>query len=58
MRTVEQYRHIAERCRKLGHQATPPDWRGVLESIAQTWEKLANLREGDLKAAQDDDHLR
>jgi hypothetical protein len=50
MHTVEQYRRNAEQCRRVAQEATPPDWGIVLEDMARTWEKLAKLREDDLKA--------
>jgi hypothetical protein len=44
MHTVQEYRHHAEECRKLA-LSVKLEWRATFEQMAQTWEKLAKLRQ-------------
>jgi hypothetical protein len=49
VRTVEEYRHNAEECRKLAQQLSKPDDRKALEMMASAWDRLAAQREHDLQ---------
>jgi hypothetical protein len=50
MQTVEQYRKNARDCRELAKRADQTDGdRQTLERLAKAWEKLADLRERDIK---------
>jgi len=49
MRTVEEYRQLAEDCRKLAIKLANPDDRRALEMIATSWDRVADQREGALK---------
>jgi len=46
MRTDAEYRTHAEKCRELACMNGPSD-KKILERMAQTWEKLADLRKRD-----------
>jgi len=46
MGTVAEYRTHAEKCRELAFMNGPTD-KKVLEWMAETWEKLADLRKRD-----------
>jgi len=48
MRTVEDYRKRAQECVELAQKARANE-RPVLLEIAQTWIKLANAREAELR---------
>ena len=48
MRAVEEFRTYGEYCRLLARQADKPEYKKVLEEMAQMWEKLAKHRERDL----------
>ena len=49
MQAVAEYRQHAEECRRLAKlMAVPPD-RNAFEEMAETWEVLAQLREGDIE---------
>jgi hypothetical protein len=48
MRTITEYRRHAEECRRLARQTAGPADRRALEELAETWERLAKLRERDL----------
>jgi hypothetical protein len=49
MRAVAEYRKHAEECRKLAMLTTVPDDKDAFEKMAQTWEMLARLRQGDIE---------
>jgi hypothetical protein len=49
MRAVAEYRIHAEECRKLAKLMAVPADRNAFEEMAQTWEILAKLREGDIE---------
>jgi hypothetical protein len=44
MQTVAEYRTHADKCRELASLITTPIEKKILEEIAQSWEKLAELR--------------
>jgi hypothetical protein len=44
MRTVIEYRKHAEKCWELANFTTEPADKRTLERLAETWEKLADLR--------------
>jgi hypothetical protein len=50
MRFVAQYRSQAKECRKLGKRTVSPDDKLIFELIAQSWERLADLRQRDIEA--------
>lgn len=54
MRIVAEYRRNAEECRKLAKLLTKAEDKRALEQMAETWEKLAVLRERDLIPDLDD----
>jgi hypothetical protein len=47
MRTVAEYRIPADKCRELANLITTPTEKKILEEMAQSWEKLADLRKRD-----------
>ena len=47
MRTVAEYRTHADKCRELANLVTTPTEKKILEEMAQSWEKLADLRKRD-----------
>jgi hypothetical protein len=47
MRTVTEYRKHAEKCWELANFTTEPTNKEILERLAETWEKLADLRKRD-----------
>jgi hypothetical protein len=47
MRTVTEYRKHAEKRWELANFTTEPTNKEILERLAETWEKLADLRERD-----------
>jgi hypothetical protein len=50
MHIVEQYRKNARDCRELAKRVDQSDGdRQTLERLAKAWERLANLRERDIK---------
>ena len=49
MKVVARYRQNANAYRKMAAHEPRQDDRKTLETIAQAWEKLANLRERDLE---------
>ena len=49
MRAVAEYRKHAEECRKLAKLMAVPADRNAFEEMAQTWEILVKLREGDIE---------
>jgi hypothetical protein len=53
MRAVEEYRSYAEYCRVLAKQTDKPEYKELLEEMAQMWEKLAKQRERDLEPEPD-----
>jgi hypothetical protein len=46
-----QFRANAQDCRKMARQSVSPAMRRLLESIAQTWELMAQDRENPERAA-------
>lgn len=42
---VEQYRHHAQECLRLGDMMTIPERRAILVSMARTWHQLAQVHE-------------
>ena len=46
MRTVAEYRAHAEKCREQAFMNGPTDEK-ILQGMAETWEKLADLRKRD-----------
>ena len=49
MRKLEEYKKHAKDCRALAAKVTQPDDKLTLEEIAKAWEKVAALREDDLR---------
>ena len=49
MRAIAEYRKHAEECRKLAKLVTVPVDKNRFEQMAQTWEMLAKLRQGDIE---------
>jgi len=50
MRKIEEYQQPAKHCRALAARTTtPPEDKVTLEEIAKAWEKVAALREDDLR---------
>lgn len=47
MRTVAEYRIHADKCRELANLIPTPTEKKILEEIARSWEKLADLRKRD-----------
>jgi len=45
MKTVEEYRRLADECRRLAERARSPDERKAILSIATSWDKLAGDRQ-------------
>ena len=45
MRAVTEYRKHAEECRALARLMHNRDKKNILKHLAQTWERLADLRE-------------
>ena len=48
MRAIAEYLQHAIECRTLAKRVTQPQDRKILEELAETWEKVAALRERDL----------
>jgi len=44
MKPVEDYLRNADECRKLSEKAGTPEQRRIIETIMETWEKLAEQR--------------
>ena len=53
MGTVPEYRIHADRCRELANSMTTPIEKKILEEIARSWEKLADLRERDRESERE-----
>jgi hypothetical protein len=53
MQTVAEYRTHAKKCRELANLVTTPTEKKILEEMAQSWEKLADLREGDRESERE-----
>jgi hypothetical protein len=49
MRRVAEYKQHAKDCRALAESFVWPDDKVVFEEIAKAWDKIAALRERDLK---------
>jgi hypothetical protein len=49
MRAIAEYRKHAEECRKLARFMAVPADKNAFEEMAQTWEMLAKLRQGDIE---------
>jgi hypothetical protein len=52
-RTVAEYRIHADKCRELANLVTTPTEKKILEEMAQSWEKLADLRKGDRESERE-----
>jgi hypothetical protein len=48
MRTLAEYLKHAEECRRLAELTTAPADKKVLVELAQTWERLARIRQKDI----------
>jgi hypothetical protein len=57
MRAIAEYRKHAEECRKLAKLVTVPVDKNTFEEMAQTWEMLAKLRQGDIARKTERDLL-
>jgi hypothetical protein len=53
MRTVAEYKIHADKCRELGNLVTTPTEKRILEEMAQSWEKLAELRKRDRESERE-----
>jgi hypothetical protein len=53
MRTVAEYRIHADKCRELANLVATPTEKKILEEMAQSWEKLADLRKGDRESERE-----
>ena len=53
MRTVAEYKNHADKCRELGNLVTIPTEKRILEEMAQSWEKLAELRKRDRESERE-----
>ena len=53
MRRVIEYQNHANECREVARTA-PPQHKELLEQLAQSWEKIAELRKRDLTDGDDD----
>jgi hypothetical protein len=49
MRTIDEYRVNAERCRALAKLAVNLEEKTVLEELARAWERLVELRQDDIE---------
>ena len=50
MRTVAEFRKLAEERRELAKKLTREDDKKAMELMAKTWEKAANARERELRS--------
>jgi hypothetical protein len=53
MGKVEDYKKRAKACRELAAQTIQLDDKVILEEIAKAWDKVAVLREWDLRQADE-----
>jgi hypothetical protein len=53
MRTVAAYRIHADKCRELVNLVSTPTEKKILEEMARSWEKLAELRERDRESERE-----
>jgi hypothetical protein len=53
MRTVAEYKIHADKCRELANLVTTPTEKRILEEMAQSWEKLAELRRRDRESERE-----
>jgi hypothetical protein len=53
LRTVAEYRVHADKCRELANLVTTPTEKRILEEMAQSWEKLADLRKRDRESERE-----
>jgi hypothetical protein len=53
MRTVAEYIIHADKCRALAILVTTPTEKRILEEMAQSWEKLAELRKRDRESERE-----
>ena len=53
MRTVAEYIIHADKCRELANLVTTPTEKRILEEMAQSWEKLAELRKRDRESERE-----
>ena len=51
--TVAEYRIHADKCRELANLVTTPTEKRILEEMAQSWEKLAELRKRDRESERE-----
>ena len=49
MRTAAEYRRHAEDCRMMAKLMVVPADKKAFEEMAQTWEMLAKLRQGEIE---------
>jgi hypothetical protein len=49
MRAAAEYRKHAEECRRLAQHTTAPEDKRALEELAEAWETLAKLGDGQSK---------
>jgi hypothetical protein len=49
MKTVAEYRHYAEQCRKLAAEMSKPEDKKAVQVMAAAWEKVADQREAALR---------
>jgi hypothetical protein len=50
MRTLAEYLKHAEECRRLAESMAAPEDKRLLQELAQTWERLARMRQKDITA--------
>jgi hypothetical protein len=53
VRTVAEYRVHAGKCRELANLVTTPTEKRILEEMAKSWEKLADLRKRDRESERE-----
>jgi hypothetical protein len=53
MGTVAEYITHADKCRELANLVTTPTEKRILEEMAQSWEKLAELRKRDRESERE-----
>ena len=52
MRTIDEYRVNAERCRALAKLTVNVEEKTVLEELARAWERLVELRQDDIEPVE------
>jgi hypothetical protein len=53
VRTVAEYRVHADKCRELANLVTTPTEKRILEEMARSWKKLADLRKRDRESERE-----